>query len=567
MEPRPLPKAPKLGGILPDPKDLATAIQFSNIRKKGHNIPLAVLADPALLTAPSAVDNQSVLPQWQVLGNDTYGDCNAVAWANIRRLVSAKLGRRELYPNQDQVIQFYKTQNPNFPDEDHGMSIVTGLNYLIENGGPDGVKPLAYVNVNPQNLDDVKAAIATFGYLWLGCTVVQENLGQFHSGQPWTVNPVSTLYQDGKHVVMAAGYDSSSQIKFVTWGGLATFSTEYWNGITSVLHPAYATMITQAWAVIWPEHLGTRRFWAGVDTQQLNEEYQRIYYRRSNNGQLINFPTAPSDSLWLIQTTNTANIKLHRASAAESYATEDMIATTPLSPADAPNGTFVFESGDLYFIKTASTGTKTIEVHRLTNASEYENFDMEQGTIYPLSEADNGPFTIDNGDLYHIKTRNTNSGFVELHSVNHEVTYLMSNKMFPQGNFFSYNLQTATPFTFDDAANGCFVVRGGDLYYIRTHNTASGKIELSVSDGEQNYTNRRTYITCLGSIPWGQEIGSYSIDNNGNLYFVWTTNTGCGKVQIFVVLAETGYQSDRAYGTPFADYIRAPPAPGPFSVG
>src|ERR1700691_5667614 len=74
---------------------------------------------------------------WQMLGNDTAGDCVAVTWANTRRLVSTALGTAN-YPTQAQVWTFYETQNPGFnpnggsntgpgSGDDNGMDIQTGL--------------------------------------------------------------------------------------------------------------------------------------------------------------------------------------------------------------------------------------------------------------------------------------------------------------------------------------------------------------------------------------------------------------------------------------------------------
>ena len=49
----------------------------------------------------------------------------------------------------------YKTQNPDFPDEDNGMDIQTCLEYLVKHGGPDGVKALAAL----PSLDELRAKI------------------------------------------------------------------------------------------------------------------------------------------------------------------------------------------------------------------------------------------------------------------------------------------------------------------------------------------------------------------------------------------------------------------------
>ena len=49
-----------------------------------------------------------------MLDSNICGDCTPVTWANQRRLVSATLGLKEVYPSLDQVIQLYKTQYPDF---------------------------------------------------------------------------------------------------------------------------------------------------------------------------------------------------------------------------------------------------------------------------------------------------------------------------------------------------------------------------------------------------------------------------------------------------------------------
>src|SRR5258707_15348143 len=96
---------------------------------------------------PSAEDYLGNLSGWQMLGNDVAGDCNAVTWANMRRLVTATLAT-EYYPTQAQVWQFYQTQNPGFDptgtggtngpgsSNDQGMDVQTGLGDLHAPLGP-----------------------------------------------------------------------------------------------------------------------------------------------------------------------------------------------------------------------------------------------------------------------------------------------------------------------------------------------------------------------------------------------------------------------------------------------
>ena len=69
------------------------------------------------------------------------------------------------------------------------MDVQTGLEYLHANGGPDGVRAVAFAKVDHTNLDEVKAAIAIFGSLWLGVLVLDANQTEFSDGKPWTDVP------------------------------------------------------------------------------------------------------------------------------------------------------------------------------------------------------------------------------------------------------------------------------------------------------------------------------------------------------------------------------------------
>lgn len=228
---------------------------------------------------PPEEDYLGKLSGWQMLGNDVAGDCNAVTWANMRRLVTATL-TTEYYPTQAQVWQFYQTQNPRFDpngtsgtngpgsSDDQGMDVQTGLEYLHANGGPDGAKVVAFAKVDHTNIDEVKAALAIFGGLWLGVQVLDTNQQQFAGGQPWTDVAGSAI--DGGHAILGGGY-TASDIRFITWAKETEFAQSFWNGIVQG-----TPLVEEAWVAIWPEHLGTTAFEQGVDQAQLAADYQAL---------------------------------------------------------------------------------------------------------------------------------------------------------------------------------------------------------------------------------------------------------------------------------------------------
>src|SRR5690348_12003038 len=177
---------------------------------------------------PPAQDYLARLGGWQMLGNDTKGDCVAVAWANTRRLVSAVLAT-EHYPSLADVLTVYATQNPGGADQ--GMVIQTLLEWLTKNDPPDGVRALGFARVDFTNPDEVKAAIAIFGSVWLGFNVLAANETEFRNHQPWDY--VSGSPDVGGHSVLVGGYGTGTGVlggdeKFITWAQETSFTDAFW---------------------------------------------------------------------------------------------------------------------------------------------------------------------------------------------------------------------------------------------------------------------------------------------------------------------------------------------------
>lgn len=231
--------------------------------------------------APAAADYLAELNGgWDMLGNDAAGDCVAVTWANVRRLVTTKLTALPQYPTQAEVWQVYRTQNPSFDpnggsstgpgsSHDQGMDIQTLLEYLVTSGGPDKVKAAAFAQVDHTNPAEVKAAIALFGYVWTGINVLDSNMTDFNDGRPWDYNAASGL--DGGHSVITGGYGApgagpmGGDERFITWAAETSFTDSFWKH-----------NVEEAWVVLWPEHLADAGFLAGVNIAALAADYTQI---------------------------------------------------------------------------------------------------------------------------------------------------------------------------------------------------------------------------------------------------------------------------------------------------
>lgn len=250
------------------------AIRFGDILRTGATIP----------PHPASEDYLARLTNWAMLGNDKAGNCVAVAWANFRRLVTAFL-TSENYPTQDQVWTIYKTQNPDFDPNgdpnvngpgspaDGGMDIQILLEYLVKVGGPDGVKAVAFAKVDYTQPDELDAALAIFGGVWLGIDVTQANVAEFNANQPWDY--VAGSADDGGHSVLAGGY--SPDPRFETWAAETSFTEAF-----------VAHQFAEAWIVVWPEHVGTAQFEAGVDVAALAAAYQEL------TGSVLVVPPGPT---------------------------------------------------------------------------------------------------------------------------------------------------------------------------------------------------------------------------------------------------------------------------------
>ena len=237
---------------------------------------------------PLTEDYLANLTNWKILGNNEYGDCLAVTWANSRRFITALLGRNENYPTLEQVLDFYKTQNPGFPEEDNGMDMQTALEHLNHYGGPDGTKLVAFASVDVSNLEEVKAALYIFGGLLLGVEVQAENQQDFADGVPWNYHPDG--FVEGGHAVLAGGYlgETGDDIRFITWGAETGFTDKYWSHLVNC--PS-----GEAWVCVWPENLGTTQFIEGIDIKTLKADYEALTGRP--------FPVAadnPGCSAWLV---------------------------------------------------------------------------------------------------------------------------------------------------------------------------------------------------------------------------------------------------------------------------
>ncbi|KAG0278929.1 hypothetical protein BGZ96_002144 [Linnemannia gamsii] len=176
--------------------------------------------------------------------------------------------------------------------------------------------------------------------------------------------------------------------------------------------------------------------------------------------------------------TGTGKVQVHVADAASNYQTFVLCTDTRFGCNDDGNGTWTMSrEGDLVFIKTRNCVSRKVEYYVASKASNYQIFTQQAKTDFDVE--DNGTWCLapkchkGYADLYYIKTRNTESGMVEVRAVS------------ARSRWKRRLIDAAT--SFDPEDNGQWLMvdfthqKLPDLAYIKTRSTGTGTIEFHVA--------------------------------------------------------------------------------------
>lgn len=202
---------------------------------------------------------------------------------------------------------------------------------------------------------------------------------------------------------------------------------------------------------------------------------------------------------------------------------------------------------DLYCIKKFYSGTNSTEVHILNGSNGFQSFLFQKGT--PISfVGDDYQFLLgdynNNGklDLYCIKKYDTESKKTEVRVLdgnNNYQTFLLEKPIITPlievGDCFEFGLG-------DYNNNGIL-----DLYCIKKFGTKSGKIEVSILDGNNNFQSflLKDEITCLEEIDDDCQFGISDYNNNGipDIYCIKKNNTGTQSTEVYILDGSNNYKS------------------------
>jgi hypothetical protein len=218
---------------------------------------------PTYPTSEKAVD----LP-WQMLGNDTVGDC-VLAGAGHETMAWNHEANKTVTFTDKSVLSDYSAitgYNPNDPNSDQGTDMVVAASYRKKTGVVDanGVrhKVGAYVALTVGDTTQVKEAIYLFGAVGIGFQFPDYAMDEFNNGETWHLKTGGTI--QGGHYVPAIGY-SSRYLYVVTWGKLQRMTWGF-----------YRKYSDESIAYLSPEFLTGGQSLEGFNLPQLQTDLQNL---------------------------------------------------------------------------------------------------------------------------------------------------------------------------------------------------------------------------------------------------------------------------------------------------
>ncbi|KAI1310681.1 hypothetical protein F5Y03DRAFT_403059 [Xylaria venustula] len=195
------------------------------------------------------------------------------------------------------------------------------------------------------------------------------------------------------------------------------------------------------------------------------------------------------------------------------------------------NGTWLMQDwngdkrADLVYIKTRETTNGKVEVHIADAKSQYQRMNHY---VSSLEIEDNGAWTMArNGDLVYIKTKNTSSGTVECHIASRKSKYQQT-----QSITTSFGIEDNGTWCLAPKSTGELP----DLYYIKTRNTASKLVEVHTASASSEWGGRLVAATSFKPEENGQWLMvDFSHQDQPDLAYIKYKSTPRSKTEVHIV--------------------------------
>ena len=254
----------------------------------------------------------------------------------------------------------------------------------------------------------------------------------------------------------------------------------------------------------------------------------------------------------MLNSTGSGRVEVHGLAQGSHYTQFILQSTTALGPVPAADWQFFVGSfrgdgqPDLFGIHDRNTASGRVEVHVLSAVSGYQSFLLHAATALSAVPASQFEFTLGSlgGDrrsnLYAIDLNNTGSNRVEVHVLSES------------SNFTSWGLHSATALgTVPNPADWQFKIGdaggSGDLIAIPHTFTGSGRTEVHVMTRASGYASFSVHAaTPLGYTDDSQfayAVGDHDNDGIPDLYALAMNGTGTGQTEAHVLSGASNYNT------------------------
>jgi hypothetical protein len=162
-----------------------------------------------------------LVSDWQMLGNDTVGDC-AIAEPYHALMLWNAMANRAVNVDTQCTLNAYSAitgYNPNVPNSDKGSDMVTVAQYWQNTGLTDASGTVhkidAFVALDTGNFQELITAMYLFNGVGIGVNMPNRWMADFQAGKPWDHLDLYRIV--GGHAILGCGR-VNGMAQVITWG-------------------------------------------------------------------------------------------------------------------------------------------------------------------------------------------------------------------------------------------------------------------------------------------------------------------------------------------------------------
>lgn len=214
-------------------------MKLGKLAKKvdARTLQLSKYLTTSLPPLPKTVENDALLTEWTMMGNDVAGDCTCAAGGHgvmawtfpnndlVTPSLASVLAAYTAVTAQENGGQGY---DPATGANDNGCTCLDVLNYWRQIG-IGGHKISSFVEVNAHNQTEIKASIYLFGLVYIGIALplsAQTQSTRWHVTDP-SLGGDAAPGSWGGHCVIVVGYNADG-VDVITWGQRVRMTWGFW---------------------------------------------------------------------------------------------------------------------------------------------------------------------------------------------------------------------------------------------------------------------------------------------------------------------------------------------------